>query len=98
MIFKNGIPYQMNISEGRVVYVAGVWVYEYEYRDHQNNLRVAFKAEGNKIVQTQTNETDPFGLTIQPLSLVGVSPQNFRFQNQEKIEDFGLNIALIVCI
>lgn len=27
MIFKNGIPYQMNISEGRVVYVAGVWVY-----------------------------------------------------------------------
>lgn len=92
MIFKNGIPYQMSISEGRAVYVAGIWVYEYEYHDHQNNLRVAFKAEGNKLVQTQTNETDPFGLSIQPLSLVGVSPQNFRFQNQEKIEDFGLNL------
>jgi hypothetical protein len=92
MIFKNGIPYQMSISEGRAVYIAGVWVYEYEYRDHQNNLRVAFKAEGNQLLQTQTNETDPFGLSIQPLSLVGVSPQNFRFQNQEKIEDFGLNL------
>jgi len=31
-------------------------------------------------------------LEIKPLSLVGVSLQNFRFQNQEKIEDFSLNL------
>jgi hypothetical protein len=92
MILKNGQPYQLPIPEGRAVYIAGVWVYEFEYRDHQNNLRVAFKADGNQLVQTQTNETDPFGLTIQPLSITGVSPQNYRFQNQEKVEDFGLNL------
>ncbi len=43
-------------------------------------------------VITQIQEQDPWGLEIKPLSLVGVSPQNFRFQNQEKIEDFGLNL------
>eukprot|EP01036_Dinobryon_divergens_P045686 gene45686-61076_t len=92
MVLKNGVPYQLGTPEGRAAYVAGVWVYEYEYRDHQNNLRVAFKADGNQLVQTQTNETDPFGLTIQPLSTTGATLQNYRFQNQEKIEDFGLNL------
>jgi hypothetical protein len=92
VVYKNGLPYQASMPEGRAVYVAGVWVYEYEYRDHQNNLRVAFKADGNQLVQTQTNETDPFGLTIQPLSSTGATLQNYRFQNQEKIEDFGLNL------
>lgn len=91
-IYKNGVLYQISQSEGRILFVAGVWVYEFEYRDHQNNLRVAFKADGNKLVQSQTNETDPFGLTIQPLSITGVSPQNYRFQNQEKVGDLGLNL------
>jgi len=91
-IYKNGVLYQISQSEGRVLSVAGQWIYEFEYRDHQDNLRVAFKADGNQLVQTQTQEQDPFGLTIQPLSIVGVNSQNFRFQNQEKIEDFGLNL------
>ena len=92
MVLKNGVPYQLGTPEGRAAYIGGVWVYEYEYRDHQNNLRVAFKADGNQLVQTQTNETDPFGLTIQPLSTTGATLQNYRFQNQEKIEDFGINL------
>jgi hypothetical protein len=91
-IYKNGVLYQINQSEGRILFVAGVFIYEFEYRDHQSNLRVAFKADGNQLVQTQTQEQDPFGLTIQPLSITGVNSQNFRFQNQEKIEDFGLNL------
>lgn len=88
-IYKNGILYQISQSEGRILFVAGVWIYEFEYRDHQNNLRVAFKADGNQLVQTQTNETDPFGLTIQPLSITGVSPQKFTFLNREDITELN---------
>ena len=91
-IYKNGVLYQISQSEGRILLVANVWVYEFEYRDHQNNLRVAFKADGNLLVQTQTQEQDPFGLTIQPLSITGANSQNFRFLNREKITDFDLGV------
>ena len=90
LIYKNGVPYSFNIPDGRAVYVAGQWVYEFEYRDVWHNLRVAFKADGNQLVQTQTSTQDAFGLEIKPLSITGISPDNFRYQNQEKIEDFGL--------
>jgi RHS repeat-associated protein len=93
LIFKNGVPYSLNIPDGRAVYVAGQWIYEFEYRDHQNNLRVAFKADGNQLVQTQTNETDPWGMVLKPLStLAGSNPQKFDFVNRERADDFGLNI------
>jgi RHS repeat-associated protein len=94
MIFRNGQFYQMSTPDGRAVYnsLSSQWEYEFEYRDHQNNLRVAFKAENGQLVKTQTSTQDPWGLEIQGLSsITGVSPQNFRFQNQEKINDFGLN-------
>lgn len=88
-IYKNGALYQISQSEGRILFVAGVWIYEFEYRDHQNNLRVAFKADGNQLVQTQTNETDPFGLIIKPLSITGVNPQKFTFLNREDITELN---------
>ena len=40
---KTVVPYQMSMPEGRVTYANGNWVNEFECRDHQNNLRVAFK-------------------------------------------------------
>ena len=91
-IYKNSVPYQMSMPEGRVTYTNSNWINEFEYRDHQNNLRVVFKEENGQLVQTQTSETDPFGLEIQPLSIAESYGQNFRFQNQEKVSDFGLNL------
>jgi hypothetical protein len=35
---------------------------------------------------------DPFGWEILGLSNAGTNPNNFKFQKQEKIDDFGLNI------
>jgi hypothetical protein len=92
MIFKNGQPYSFAIPEGRAIFEAGQWKPEFEYRDIQDNLRVAFRAEGNRLVQTQVSTQDPWGLEIQGLSFSGSTPQNFKFQNQEKIDDFGLNL------
>jgi RHS repeat-associated protein len=89
-IYKNGVLYQISQSEGRILYVANVWVYEFEYRDHQNNLRVAFKADGNQLVQTQTNETDPFGLEIKPLSVQnGINSNQYKFLNRQDIPELN---------
>jgi YD repeat-containing protein len=91
-LYKNAQLYQINDDEGRITYSNGVYSYEFEYRDHQNNLRVGFKGDNGQLIQTQTAETDPFGLEIRSLSNNGASSQNYRFQNQEKVSDFGLNL------
>jgi len=70
--------------------VAGQWIYEFEYRDYQNNLRVAFKENGNQLVQTQTQEQDPWGLEIKPLSYVNsVNSNNFKFLNRLDIVELN---------
>jgi RHS repeat-associated protein len=92
MIYKNGQPYQLPIPEGRAVYVAGQWIYEFEYFDHLGNLRVSFRANGNQLTITQSNTPDPFGLDIKPLSIIGNTPNNFQFNKIEKVNDFGINI------
>jgi RHS repeat-associated protein len=89
-IYKNGVLYQITQSEGRILFVANVWVYEFEYRDHQNNLRVAFKADGNQLVQTQTQEQDPFGLEIKPLSSQNsVNSNQYKFLNRQDIPELN---------
>jgi hypothetical protein len=92
-LYKNGVLYQFNDEEGRITLNNGTYNYEFEYRDHQNNLRVGFKAENGQLVQAQTSETDAFGFEISSLSSTGAGLQNYRFQKQEKIDDFGLNIS-----
>ena len=82
--------YQITQSEGRILFIAGVWVYEFEYRDHQNNLRVSFKADGNQLVQTQTQEQDPFGLEIKPLSSQNsVNSNQYKFLNRQDIPELN---------
>ena len=89
-IYKNGVLYQVSQSEGRVLLVANVWVYEFEYRDHQNNLRVAFKADNGTLVQTQTQEQDPFGLEIKPLSSQNsINSNQFKFLNRQDIPELN---------
>jgi Domain of unknown function (DUF6443)/A nuclease of the HNH/ENDO VII superfamily with conserved LHH len=92
LIYKNDIPYQMNTVEGRAVYNGTDWEYEFEYRDHLGNLRVAFKNVANVPTITQTAENDAFGLGIPALSSSYASASKFLFQKQELIEDFGLNL------
>jgi RHS repeat-associated protein len=67
-----------------------VYSYEFEYRDHQNNLRVGFKGDNGQLVQTQTAETDPFELEIRPLSNNGVSSQNFKYNGIEHNKITGM--------
>jgi hypothetical protein len=93
MIYKNGQPYQLSTPEGRAVYVAGQWIYEFEYRDIWGNLRVAFKANGNQLEATQKNDYDITGFELKPLAYENVATKNnFKFQNQERIDDLGLDI------
>lgn len=103
LLMKNGKVYQINQDEGRVVYdsTAQKWVQEYDYRDHQGNLRLSFRdslaAPVNGVyappVISQITEQDPWGLEIKSLSYQNsVNANNFKFQNQESIVDFGLNV------
>lgn len=93
MIYKNGQPYQLPTPEGRAVYISGQWVYEFDYRDVWGNLRVAFKANGNQLEATQRNDYDITGFELKPLTYENVNTKsNFKFQNQERIADLGLDI------
>jgi len=93
MIYKNGQPYQLPTPEGRAVYVAGQWIYEFEYRDVWGNLRVGFKANGNHLEATQKNDYDITGFELKPLAYENIATKNnFKFQNQERIADLGLDI------
>jgi hypothetical protein len=93
LMYKNGQPYQLPIPEGRAVYVGGQWIYEFEYRDVWGNLRIAFKANGNQLEATQRNDYDITGFELKPLAYENVNTKsNFKFQNQERIADLGLDI------
>ena len=96
LILKNGLVYQYNHEEGRITYdnTNSKWIYEYDYRDHLDNLRLSFRDSsvvGKPPVIVQIHETDPFGLQIGALSFENSGSNTFKFQNQEKINDFGLN-------
>jgi hypothetical protein len=89
-IFKNGQPYSFAIPEGRAIFEGGQWKPEFEYRDVWNNLRVVFGADGNRLVKKQQSDYDVYGYEF---NKDAISATNyFKYQNQERIEDFGLNI------
>jgi hypothetical protein len=92
VLYKNTQPYQMQMDEGRVSYSNNNWINEFEYRDHQNNLRVGFKADNGQLLQTQQVETDAFGLEIRALSNSCVGSNNYKFQKQERLDDFDINL------
>ena len=92
LIYKGGVPYQMNTNEGRAVWNGSVWEYEYEYRDHLGDLRLSYKNENGlpKIVQQSTN--DPWGWEVKGLSSMtagNTTQNNFRFLNRESVFETG---------
>jgi hypothetical protein len=102
LLVKNDTTYYFNHDEGRTYYdkTTQKWVSEFEYRDHLSNLRISFRdslaSPVNGVyappVVTQIHETDAFGLQIDAISYENAGNNNWKFQNQEKIEDFGLNL------
>lgn len=87
-IYKNSSLYQFSQNEGRVVWNGNAYNYEFEYRDVWNNLRVNFKNENGQLVTTQTADYDMLGFELK----TGQNgSNNFRFQQQERLFDFGLN-------
>lgn len=102
LVIKNGEVYQLNHDEGRATYDAinDHWTYEYDYRDHLGNLRLSLRdsmaAPVSSVykppVFTQVHETDPWGMQIGQISFEQNSINNIKFQSQEKINDFGLDI------
>ncbi|RYU93031.1 DUF6443 domain-containing protein [Emticicia agri] len=87
-IYKNNLLYQFSQQEGRIVKNGSSFDFEFEYRDIWNNLRVNYKNENGKLITTQTADFDMLGLELK----TGQSgSNNFRFQQQERLFDFGLN-------
>lgn len=101
LIIKNGKVYQINHDEGRVIYdsTAQKWLKEFDYRDIWGNLRVSFRDSlANPVsgvykppVLTQVNDYDAFGLEIGN-GYAGKKVNNFKYQNQERINDFAVGI------
>lgn len=102
LLVKNDTTYYFNHDEGRTYYdkTAQKWISEFEYRDHLSNLRVSFRdslaSPVNGVyappVVIQVHETDAFGLQIDAASYEDTESNQFKFQKQEKIQDFGLNL------
>jgi hypothetical protein len=90
LIYKNGQPYQMSIPEGRAVYNGTSWEYEFNYRDIYGNLRVSFKNANGQLTKTQSSDYDALGFEFN--KQLQAKTNFFKYQNQERVEDFGLNI------
>ncbi len=99
IIFKNGAIYQVAHDEGRSVPANnGTWQHEFDYRDIWGNLRLSFRDSlANPIngiyppaVITQTSDYDAVGLEFNRSAPTNLN--HFKFQKQERIADFGLNI------
>ena len=95
----NGQPqlYQIATSEGRIIPKAeGGFENEFEYRDVWGNLRLSYKAgDGSPTngvyaapIITQTDDFDMLGFGLSTAQNGG---NNFRFQKQERVFDYGLN-------
>ena len=73
------------------------WVLEYDYRDHQGNLRLSFRdslaAPVNGIyappVVTQITEQDPTGFPLSSLNYSRKNKNNFGFLNRATIAETG---------
>jgi hypothetical protein len=90
LIYKNGVPYQLNTPEGRATYNAGIWTYEFDYKDHLGNTRVSFKANGSNLEKTAETAFDPWGVRMN-IGAVNAFQNRFEMQNHEKESTFGLN-------
>ncbi|HAF28413.1 MAG TPA: hypothetical protein DCG75_05130, partial [Bacteroidales bacterium] len=62
IIYKDGSFEYLLTSEGRVNKPTSDFVYEYQLKDHQGNVRVAFEADAAGPVVTQKSDFYPFGL------------------------------------
>jgi hypothetical protein len=102
LILKNGQVYQINHEEGRVTYDVPTdkYTYEFEYRDIWGNLRLSFRDSlGVPVsgvykppVVVQASDFDAFGYEISKFN--NSNPNNWKYQKQERIDEFGLGIDL----
>ncbi|GGD64398.1 hypothetical protein GCM10011514_30440 [Emticicia aquatilis] len=94
LITKNGQVYQLNHEEGRLTYdyTNNRWVYEYDYRDNQGNLRLSFRdslTTGKPPVITQIEDRDPTGVLLSGLNYSTQNKNNIGFINRETITETG---------
>jgi hypothetical protein len=95
-IYKNGSLHQIGQAEGRVLKLSNQFVFEFEYRDIWRNLRASFRdslaTPSNGIyappVITQTADCDLYGFE---LANSQIGSNNFKYQNQERVADYGLS-------
>lgn len=95
-IYKNGALHQISQAEGRILKLSNQFVFEFEYRDIWRNLRASFRdslaTPSNGIyappVITQTTDYDLYGFE---LSNSQKGSNNFLYQNQERVADYGLS-------
>ncbi len=91
MVYKNGIFYQINDDEGRIIVENGQYNYEFDYKDHLGNTRVSFKANGNQLVKTSETALDPWGVVLRGAGQVNSYQNRWEYQGKEKESTFGLN-------
>jgi hypothetical protein len=91
-VFKNNSYYEQKIPEGRAIFENNEWKPEFEYRDIFGNLRLSFAAENGALIQKQRADYDAFGWIFN--ENIGNTKNYRQFQNQNRVEDFGLDIDI----
>jgi RHS repeat-associated protein len=94
MILKDGVPYQIAMAEGRVIYEDSSWHNEYEYRDQVGNLRVAFTEREGRLQKTFQADYYPFGMAFNQ-KVFTPAPNKFTFHGHESTPDFGLRMTMM---
>jgi RHS repeat-associated protein len=94
MILKDGVPYQIAMAEGRVIYEGNTWHNEYEYRDQVGNLRVAFTERDGRLQKTYSGDYYPFGMAFNQ-KVFTPAPNKFTFHGHESTPDLGLRMTMM---
>jgi len=90
-IYKNGVLYQVQDDEGRILYQNGVFNYEFHYTDHLGNTRLSFRNNNGQLEKVAETAFDPWGVILKDLGQQNATQNRWEFQGKEKETTFGLN-------
>lgn len=97
-VYENNSLKQFSQSEGYVIYIAGIYNYIYQYKDHLGNNRLSYHdKDNNGIVNSteivQENNYYAFGLTQKGYNIVINGVDNkFQYNGKEVQNELSLNM------
>ncbi|MCB9234604.1 MAG: RHS repeat-associated core domain-containing protein [Bacteroidia bacterium] len=91
VVYEDGKAKYVIIPEGRVLINTPQPVYECHFRDHLNNVRMAFSLENGQLKISQEKHFYPFGMKQAGDGTASLSDNPYLYNGKEAETDLGLN-------